>query len=698
MNRPTSASRPGSALAKRPLSARTTATKNYFGALSGTTDGNYEDPPSPFIINDDNYSETDRAWVALLRNSDEDFMCGISRTQKPRVDIVEPITLLGIPVIDRCIGSYFQNRGEETRNKRENILVSNETARDVMKYFGSLLLGAIIRLFAATKSVVLNNTQATKSEGVTALFDHEEDGLFVLPSEANQFQSKMEERVKRELAANQSLSTLDAENRNYGRISEDNDNTNQCLTGHKGESFWAEPIQNLQPQMLYRTNDQLIDATIDIKDVRINQHPLFTDEERAATQIKAVYELYRERIEARTLQYLLKRLLGSYQYANGNSNNLSQDIILDLVSTAEKLVEECNCVRAMYERIKKLWTLLTQSREQAGFVGTDIELETDKSTDDEFESNVKKLVETIPSLSSMLSDHMIQEHPTAKQTLETMMVILTGDDLDPFKHKFTLAKSDQLRQLHCWIPKEEKRRRRRISTERYFARLVIDGHPVGDTRRVKIDLISRTIKLCHRFNCRLFSEQTNTCCLEVFRAPTGFLPAQMVCRVFVRIPNLNTKRILDERISSVPSCDWYEFASQTEIKGAILVSIGIESIPAIQSSILVRVPRKVHSSQLFSTKKTLLRDSHTETSKSKSDGEGHINVRQLMMAFKCDNKTLMSNSFLEPPRHILLRKRQINPDIPSPIPCSSFEIMGPSDDVYSSFLRQDSEDIQEVGF
>jgi hypothetical protein len=174
-------------------------------------------------------------------------------------------------------------------------------------------------------------------------------------------------------------------------------------------------------------------------------------------------------------------------------------------------------------------------------------------------------------------------------------------------------------------------------------------------------------------------------------APTGFLPSHLVSSVFIGIPHLDEARLSRESTSSVSPKTSYEFANHAELKGTILVSTAIEAIPADEASYTVKVPRRSTSSRLLSPNETLQYSQKKHSLH--SDIEGLTRNRQAMMAFKCDNKTLISSSFREPPRHILLRKRQANPNIPSPIPNTDFEI---PNDIYCAYLEQDNEEVQEV--
>jgi hypothetical protein len=636
MSRPFSG-RPSTTRSKRPSSARTTSTKTYFDRRDGVKDE--DDPPSPFDTN----AKTNEAFISLLRNTDADFRQELIKTEKPRVDIVES-------VIDTA--------------KNSPILVPEHTAGNILKYFWGLILSAVVQIFDTIK----------RREGVL----NEEDGTFFRGSNKRSTQtSRLEDRIKRELEKEQNTSSREREPREPRALGDNSDEKQSlaCLP-HDGEgmdtSFWTG-------QNRHAAN---IELAISLEEVRFKHHPQFTEEERAASEMTNLYKVYRERIDADTIKHLIKRLLSICQHAQpddfADNNAMLRRNIREIVDTSEKLLEESSCIRNMQVRLEKVWIAVLRAREQSGFVSTDVELETTEATvGNDFVSKVQVLVDKISSLRSEVSDPSLQ-------ALHDMLTT----DFEQHRRTLKLSRSKNVSQLGR-IPKEEKLRRRRISSEKYFVRLLIDGNPVGDTRRVKMQWSTFKINLAHCFRCKL-SEQPNECCLQIFMAPTGFLPSHLVSSVFISIPHLDEARLSRERTSSVPSTS-YEFANHAELKGTILVSTAIEAIPADETSYTVKVPRRPTSSRLLSPNKTLQYSQKKHSLQ--SDIEGLARNRQAMMAFKCDNKTLISSSFREPPRHILLRKRQANRNILSPIPNTDLEI---PTDLYSAYLEQDNEEVQEV--
>eukprot|EP00956_Cyclotella_meneghiniana_P045729 scaffold381821_cov79-Cyclotella_meneghiniana.AAC.4 len=478
----------------------------------------------------------------------------------------------------------------------------------------------------------------------------------------------MEERIKREITATQAISEElqpSTDDMVDCQTQDTIDDTNKCLD----ESFWASP--GAADQSCSGKNDPMIELIINVEEIKFQSHPLFTEEEHLSYQILREYEIYNEHFEAGSVYYLVKRLLGATQHYMEKDG--SELLLADILSTAEKLVVDVGFTQGIYSRIKKLWNDLLQEREKAGFVCSQhCELTSDK--DDRLEHVVQSLLAIIPSLNSL-----IPGQNDAQILLEKLEKLLRGD-LEYIIHRLRLTKAKNSTQMP-WLPKDEKLSWKRISSETFFARLLIDGVAVADTRKVKVQWPSYSVRLSHRFHCKL-SEQPDNVCIQIFMAAAGFLPAHLVSSFFINTPYVSEVRGIKEKTTSVPSSDWYEFANpnQDSFKGIALVSISIEASPSTRS--IIRVPRL-----------NIVRSNPTRHRDIKRDSS--VVNRQLMMAFKCGYKTLSMSSLIEPPRHILLKKRRSNPNIPSPVPITN-NFVNAMDNDYSSFLKQDNEHVQEV--
>ena len=582
---------------------------------------------------------------------------------KPGIHVEESLTLIGLPALDKCLAGYFGRPSERKTN--HNILVPESSVQGVIQYFGYLII-AFASQFARTVRAVFV-ADANKAD---------------LQQRHLQATSKVEERIRREIKADQIASSHNAKQ------------TTEPPKVHEGEaittqnerdvSFWATPDQKEVWRRRHKSNP-IFDFTVNVEAINIHQHPLFSAEEYAVSNLIREYDMYRDRMETYSLHNSIKDLLKFS--LNRKVDGASTDV-RDFLDAAEKLVEETVCIKDMYSRVQKYWEDVLRARENAEFVCTDVDIEImPVAIGGEFDADVKKLLDAISSLHSMTFDP--QSNISIAKTLDAVEMILQNN-LDYYKNKLNLIKTGNVAHNKSY-PKEEKLRRKSISSERYFARLLIDNHTVGDTRRARIDWPSFSISTSHCFRCNL-SEYPGKLCIQVFFASAGFLPARLVSSIFVTIPHINRGSI---PAASVPNPELYAFSSQNGLKGCMLVSTSAQVITT-RSSDIVKVPRQIAPSNLMKLKS--LQELQSEMQMPRLETDGLTPNRQFMMAFQCNNQTLLSTSLKEPPRNILLKKRQNNPkNVPSPIPYSTLESRISQGDIdYSSFLRQENEDDQEV--
>eukprot|EP00804_Cyclotella_cryptica_P009333 CCRYP_008997-RA/>CCRYP_008997-RA protein AED:0.07 eAED:-0.02 QI:0/0.66/0.25/1/1/1/4/0/1354 len=676
MHRPSSAisKRPASA---RPTSARTTQTKTFFDLREGTTN---EEPPSPFIVNSERSyavnSEANEALLSLLRDHDwnDEFLrrWDILKTEKPRVHIVEPVCLVGIESIDRFLRSYFgrYSTDDESENK---VLVSTETdSQGFITYFLNLFLDSIAGGINAMRRMMaegrFKRSEAASNETCDDAIGNSEGGLFVSETADDQHCTQrtvsiIEDRIRREISAYQTAE----ETTGQSDATEEETPAKKSeleATDHADESFWVSPRKNEVSHTHGHCHEPVVELAISVEEVKFRQHPNFIDEELIAGQIIGIYDCYRRHVESPSLHLLVKKLLELDQYIEPETEDirLFQVTIHDLKFKAEKLLEELNCMKDLYFRLKNLWGALVKARETSGFVCTDIELKAESASNTEFDDDIQRLNDVIPSLRQTIcsnksycqeNDHTVNE---ALEALETML----HDNLEQCRCPLNLTTGKNVAGVG-WIPKDEKARRRKITCERYFARLLIDDHPVGDTKKIKMEFPFVSVHLSHLFHCKL-SRPPDKACIQLFMSPSGFLPARQFCSIFVSIP----PKHITASGKQVNIMDWFEFATEYGLKGAVYISAGLRRTTT-KSSLMVMTPHEVIST-VASSKKTMIRQLQKAANQKHVDVDGYNPNSQLRMAFKLGSSTLLSSLFEEPPRHILIRKRQTNPNIVSPVP------------------------------
>ena len=365
-------------------------------------------------------------------------------------------------------------------------------------------------------------------------------------------------------------------------------------------------------------------------------------------------------------------------------------------------------------QIKQGWEELLAARESVGFSSADVELKTDSVASAELSNDAKKLVGEMKStkrvLNRILRNESYQSTMNSIQFLDDVESTLSLSNMNHILEVMELVQSDQSQP--GWIPKEEKLRRHRITSEKYFARLLVNGSVVGDTKVEKLDWPSFSVKLSHRFNCKMSQKPADTC-IQIWKSSIGFVPDTLICTCFVN-------SIEDEATVSDQSNDdsdqvsprptvgiWLQFSSngsdlQRCVKGTVWISSSWKvrkkrSSPATR---MAKIPRQ--DLTIFHQSKRLIRppfgDFETRDVKKTEVKNQFCPDRQSMMAFKLPTTDILfSNKSLleEPLRHVLIKKRQSNLSVPSPIPITERDVQ--NSDIYHDLIRnKDDESSDEV--
>lgn len=227
---------------------------------------------------------------------------------------------------------------------------------------------------------------------------------------------------------------------------------------------------------------------------------------------------------------------------------------------------------------------------------------------------------------------------------------------------------------------------KRKKMDRYFARLLVNGHVIGDTKTEAVDLLSFSVKLSHRFNCKMSQKPTSTC-VQVWKSAGGFLSNELVCSIGF-LPDESTCT-QEDQLSSPGPVEWLQFSSKgSDIKGVLklgahIVEHTVKSNPRISNmsghlAQLIRSPSEVKTCNQQPT-----------VYKTPSQHCSSID-RQSMMQFKHTSGILFTNKIVleEPLRHSLIKKRQKSPtSVISPIPITELEVQ--NNDAYHELMKND---------
>lgn len=229
---------------------------------------------------------------------------------------------------------------------------------------------------------------------------------------------------------------------------------------------------------------------------------------------------------------------------------------------------------------------------------------------------------------------------------------------------------------------ETKRRK----MDRYFARLLVNGHVVGDSKTEAVDLLSFSVKLSHRFSCKMSQKPLSTC-VQVWRSASGFLPNELVSSIGF-LPDETTFTQEDQLGSSGP-LEWLQFSSKgSDVKGVLglgahIVEYTVKSSPHM-ANMSEHLPRLIRSPGGIETY-----NQHAAACINPSQHCSGLD-RQSMMEFRHNSGILFTNKLVleEPLRHSLIKKRQKSPNsVLSPIPITELEVQ--NNDAYHELIKND---------
>jgi len=260
--------------------------------------------------------------------------------------------------------------------------------------------------------------------------------------------------------------------------------------------------------------------------------------------------------------------------------------------------------------------------------------------------------------------------------------------------------------------KDDKLQQHRITSERYFVRLIINNNVVGDTKAEKLDKSTFIVKLSHKFNCKLISHKPTSVCLQIWKKSSiglsFFLPDSLISTCFVPIEEQEEEEEEEEDGLSLN----VQFSSATTTSGNEELQQGLKGTLSVTTSCQIRSVQsgpaicKAPSQQLPSTsmfRQSLIRppvtkdDEHDNNNNNYNETATNNNLyhnhQSTTMEFKDKNSGIsFSNTSLieEPLRHVLVKQRQRNPSsVPLSIPLTEREVQ--NSDVYHDLIQNEQE-------
>jgi len=293
-----------------------------------------------------------------------------------------------------------------------------------------------------------------------------------------------------------------------------------------------------------------------------------------------------------------------------------------------------------------------------------------------------KLNKQLASLTrSLLNNNSSRNSPRYKLKLSSVADLLPTTD--------TSRNYDDMR---------EQLRRKRISSEEYFVKVLINGHVVDNARTTKGKLTwpHYHVHFKERFTCHMVSELRSVS-VRVYRRArmAGLLPDQLLCENYIAIQDA---QVCDAKTHD-PNLAWYQFATSRDhrntLRGAILVGVAYEKLRKGHGN------ASITDTMAHGERYKVLHCEHSDEVNEIVE-ESWWNMQkpflrtamgEIMLAFKIPgtHNTFINKQYMtEPLRHQLIRMREQNSgqqqvSVPSPIPLD--EVVIRNDSTYQSLLQ-----------
>jgi len=271
--------------------------------------------------------------------------------------------------------------------------------------------------------------------------------------------------------------------------------------------------------------------------------------------------------------------------------------------------------------------------------------------------------------------------------------------------------------------KDDKLQQHRITSERYFVRLIINNNVVGDTKAEKLDKSTFIVKLSHKFNCKLISHKPTSVCLQIWKKSSiglsfflpekkssigfsFFLPDCLISTCFVPVEEQDEEEEEEEdglslNVQFSSSTSNGESELQQGLKGTLSVTSSCQVRSVHSGPATCKAPPQQLPTSMF--QQSLIRppvvnnenDDNNVNNKEKITNNNlyHNHHQSTTMEFKDANSGIsFSNTSLieEPLRHVLIKQRQRNPSsVPLSIPLTEREVQ--NSDVYHDLIQNEQE-------
>ena len=366
-------------------------------------------------------------------------------------------------------------------------------------------------------------------------------------------------------------------------------------------------------------NTKILELAITIKRIRIYYHPKFNEEEKTCYKLWLIYQEYiSKRKKLLTYAKKLESLVSNATNKQKDFNKkLKQekndewkehkDLLNDIVNIISDILIKEEAVIKLESSLKDHWQKLQSIREKSGHQCTttileEQHIEFEKLSKVKSADNKKNMDSGTLFHHKILLSHISFENlagiiswlfATVKENKNTGQNDYAQDQEKVIKNLEYICREDNgpivsfiLQQNYDNISSSptisavEQRRRRCISSEKYYVRVKINGKFVGKCNAVCLNWSSFSMCFNKTFNCIVLQKPRSIFLEVVRRNMNALFSEKVVCTIPVQIPLLLDSKIrYKQKVTK-----WYRFPSTKDttrepkklfnsMKGALLVSL-----------------------------------------------------------------------------------------------------------------------------
>lgn len=455
-------------------------------------------------------------------------------------------------------------------------------------------------------------------------------------------------------------------------------------------------IQQIGPQVYNRQNPPRnvvpgMNLVVTIQQLEFHNHVLMLREERLAKELTRTYQSLEEVEGSGEFEYALRKALLIMCKMDKFRNDAcvrvleeskeetaaiysNQDEVTslykELLSCISNMVSVEHRAYTAYQSILQKWQDVCNERTCQGFHCTSISLVKRQQEDviaiDECDLMISQLLDSMDQMVSWIGAILVGNQEDSSNEIETLVKLVEVLSSTRSSRCHLLLTNDNDDKISSTVNNAaEQRRRRVVESEKFVAKLIINGQIVDSTSAKNVDWQCWKATFNQTFQCTMM-KIPSSCCVQICQQRfMGMLPDKNICSVFISFPGCDSsKSTLNPRVFPMlaPNNGVYRFHSQnitSGIDGIIEVeSMWAEATCATICNGYVHYPVVDMGAEKHRLQGTIARNS--VDSSAKVPGISMIALNDDSMSFRMRgtrHSYLNPLRFQEPVRHYLIRRQ-----------------------------------------